>query len=398
MSTPASARLRTAPTGLPAATLVTMISLVLSGTLAAQQNDPLTEPFRGVTTDGTLVQDLFPIRATGVSTEPVRLAADRFLDVLTPEQRTSTTFPVDSDEWRRWTNTHRGARQGISFAEMTEAQREVAFDMIRAGLSARGMEKMRDIMRLNHHAAELVDNFQEYGEHLYWISMMGEPSADEPWGWQLEGHHLIINYFVLADQVVMTPTFMGSEPVIARSGRYAGTAVLQEEQDRGLALMTSLRPEQRDIAIIGTAKTGNNALAQAYRDNLVLDYQGLRAADLNPEQQELLLRVIAEYVHNMREGHARVRMEEVERYLDETYFAWIGEVGPETTFYYRIHSPVILIEFDHQLPVALPGPRVPLRAHIHTVVRTPNGNDYGTDLLRQHYEAHRDDAAHGHQH
>jgi hypothetical protein len=31
-------------------------------------------------------------------------------------------------------------------------------------------------------------------------------------------------------------------------------------------------------------------------------------------------------------------------------------------------------------------PRVqPTHQHIHTVVRTPNGNDYGKDLLRQHY-------------
>ncbi|NRP74564.1 hypothetical protein ILFOPFJJ_05486 [Ensifer psoraleae] len=28
----------------------------------------------------------------------------------------------------------------------------------------------------------------------------------------------------------------------------------------------------------------------------------------------------------------------------------------------------------------------PTRGHIHTVVRTPNGNDYGKDLLRQHHD------------
>jgi hypothetical protein len=38
--------------------------------------------------------------------------------------------------------------------------------------------------------------------------------------------------------------------------------------------------------------------------------------------------------------------------------------------------------------VALSGPRVPGKAHIHSVVRTPNGNDYGKDLLRQHYARH----------
>ena len=49
---------------------------------------------------------------------------------------------------------------------------------------------------------------------------------------------------------------------------------------------------------------------------------------------------------------------------------------------------MILIEFDHQTPVALKIPREPGRQHIHAVVRTPNGNDYGKDLLRQHYQQH----------
>ncbi|HUE97595.1 MAG TPA: DUF3500 domain-containing protein [Longimicrobiaceae bacterium] len=382
----------------PLAAVVAALSVASGAQIHAQQGDPLAEPFRGITTDGTVVQGLFPIRATGVSTEAVVRGAEAFLASLSEEQSARTRFAVDADEWRRWNNIHRAARSGLSFSEMSEAQRERAFAMIASGLSARGMEKTRDIMRLNHHAAELVNNFEEYGEFLYSVAVMGEPSATQPWGWQLEGHHLIINYFVLGDQVVMTPTFMGSEPVIARSGRYEGTAVLQEEQDKGLALMQSLRPDQRAQAAIADAKTGNNALTQAYRDNVVLDFQGLRVSSMDAGQRAALIEVIAEYVHNLPEGHARVRMEEVERYLDETYFAWIGEVGPEATFYYRIHSPVILIEFDHQLPVALGGPRVPLRAHIHTVVRTPNGNDYGADLLRQHHEDHADDPGHGHVH
>jgi hypothetical protein len=82
-------------------------------------------------------------------------------------------------------------------------------------------------------------------------------------------------------------------------------------------------------------------------------------------------------------------MNEVKTYLDETYFGWIGEYeANDAVFYYRVHSPVILIEFDHQRGVAL-NFDVPTRHHIHTVVRIPNGNDYGRDLLRQHYaQAH----------
>jgi hypothetical protein len=357
------------------------------------------EPFRGITTDGSLVPDLFPIRATGVSTEPVRLATDAFLASLDAEQRERTTFPVQHDEWRLWSNVSGYQRAGVGFNEMSDAQRERAFAMMRAGLSARGLEKTRNIMRLNGYLAEILDNYERYGEFLYWITVMGTPSPTEPWGWQLDGHHLVINYFVLGDQVVMTPTFMGSEPVRAESGRYAGTVVMQEEEAKGLALIEALDEAQRRVAIIQSSKTGNNALAQAFRDNLVLDYAGIRASAMTARQRELLLDLIAEYVHNMSEGHARVRMDEVREHLDDTFFAWIGDVGPLATFYYRVHSPVILIEFDHQSPIALDGPRgVPDRRHVHSVVRTPNGNDYGKDLLRQHYEAHAHDHAHGHRH
>jgi len=93
----------------------------------------------------------------------------------------------------------------------------------------------------------------------------------------------------------------------------------------------------------------------------------------------------------MREGHAQVRMDEVAEHLDDTWFFWVGEFSDGAVFYYRIHSPVILIEFDHQFPVGtrkFNRFRQPIRDHIHVVLRTPNGNDYGKDLLRQHLEQH----------
>ncbi len=49
---------------------------------------------------------------------------------------------------------------------------------------------------------------------------------------------------------------------------------------------------------------------------------------------------------------------------------------------------------DHQRRVAPFRSVEPSRDHIHTVIRTPNGNDYGKDLLRQHYEHHGSDHKH----
>jgi len=354
----------------------------------------LAEPFRGITTDGTVVPGLFAIRSTGVTTEPVRKAADVFLAALTADQRGKTLFPVDDVEWRKWMNQDFYVRQGVSFLGMNDAQREVAIQLLRASLSAKGLKQTRDIMRLNHTLGELNDNdFDRYGEWRYHITVMGKPSATEPWGWQLDGHHAIINYFVLGDQVVMTPLFAGSEPVIAAAGKYKGTEVLQDEQNMGLALVGALNDAQRQKAILKVSKTGNENLTEAWKDNVVLDYAGVRVSELSDVQRKALLDLIALYVDNMDAGHARVKMDEVRRHLDNTWFAWIGKTEPGGVFYYRIHSPVILIEFDHQVPANLKhlakDPSAPNPQHIHAVVRTPNGNDYGKDLLRQHYALHR---------
>ncbi len=348
----------------------------------------LEEPFRGVAANGTIEEGLFKIESTGVSTEPVVEAAKAFLAGLSDDQLKRTTYPVDDVEWRKWDNRHSPKREGVGFDEMTDSQRELAFDLMGESLSAKGLKLSQDIMKLNGTLAELADNFDEYGEWLYWITVMGEPSATEPWGWQLDGHHLVVNYFVLGDQVVMSPVFVGSEPIRATSGRFEGTVVLQDEQNRGLHFMQSLDEGQRKAAILSDTKSRNSALAQAYQDNLDLDYAGLECSELSDEQAALLLEVIGLYIGNMRDGHAKVKMDEVEKHLDSTYFAWVGGTEEDSVFYYRIHSPVILIEFDHQSRVAPFRSREPSREHIHAVVRTPNGNDYGKDLLRQHYEEH----------
>jgi hypothetical protein len=262
---------------------------------------------------------------------------------------------------------------------------------MRASLSAKGMTLSLDIMKTDQTLRELNNAAPIFGEQKYFFTVMGRPAAEEPWGWQLDGHHLIVNFFVLGDQVVMTPLFLGGEPVVTTSGKYAGNAVLQDEQNQGLALLQSLDEQQRATAVLSFDKSRDFLAATAGRDNLVLDYAGLPASRLTPDQKLELLELINLFVGNLRDEHARIRLDEVQLHLDETYFAWIGRGDADAVFYYRIHSPVILIEFDHQNPVGtreINPPGVPTRQHIHTIVRTPNGNDYGKDLLRQHLEQH----------
>ena len=356
------------------------------------EKEGLAAPFKGITNNGDVMPGLFEIKPTGVSTEPLRNAAAAFIATLNPVQLSRTIYPVDDIEWRKWMNQHFYARQGICFADMNDGQREAAYGLMRASLSTQGFQLTRNIMRLNETLAELSGDHDFLGEWLYYMQIYGKPSATDPWGWKLEGHHAIINYFVLGDQVVMTPLFIGSEPVKATSGKYAGVEILQKEQNDGLEMLKALPGEQRKKAILNFSKTGNNNLTEAFKDNVIIDYAGLRTNELSGPVRQRLRDLVHLYVSNMDDGHARVKMDEVDRHLDYTWFTWIGGMQPDSVFYYRVQSPVILIEFDHQRPANLrklaADPSKPTQQHIHCVVRTPNGNDYGKDLLRQHYLSH----------
>lgn len=356
------------------------------------EREGLASPFRGITTNGHVEPGLFQISPSGVSTEPVRNAAEKFIATLTTVQLARTLFPVDDVQWQKWMNQHFYVRAGLTLQEMNETQRTAAFGLMRASLSAKGLELTRNIMRLNETLAELTNDHVFLGEELYSFTILGTPSATQPWGWQCSGHHVIINCFVLGDQIVMTPLFVGSEPVRAPSGKYKGLVILQQEQNDGLELLRALPDAQRQHAVLTFSKTGNNNLTEAFKDNVTLDYAGLRANELPDANRQRLRDLIHLYVSNMDDGHARVKMDEVDRHIENTWFAWIGGTQSDSAFYYRVQSPVILIEFDHQRPANLArfaqDPKKPTQQHIHCVVRTPNGNDYGKDLLRQHYLAH----------
>ena len=116
------------------------------------------------------------------------------------------------------------------------------------------------------------------------------------------------------------------------------------------------------------------------------------------------MELVDKYLAALPEGPRRARIAEVERHLAETHFCWIGGFSEDSPFYYRVQSPVTFIEFDHHAGVFLTNAE-PAKFHVHTIVRTPNGNDYGFDLLRQHYKTaphhrhaqqHRNDRDHHH--
>lgn len=362
-------------------------------------------PLRGVTTDGTVLDGLFRLGATGRSTAPITDAARAFLGTLSAEQRSRAVFPLDAREKRMWFNIHPYVfRHGVMLEDLTPAQREAGLGVLQASLSARGFTQARDIMRLNGILVELTGKPGDFGEWPYFLSFFGEPGPDQPWAWQIDGHHLSLNCLVLGDQFVFTPSFMGSEPCAVTSGPLAGVSVMGPEQHAGLAFMRSLNDDQARAATLYDS-IAPDALpahlqdfidgrmqAGAFKDNAVIPYVGVAATGLSDAQRSLLRTLIGTYVGWARDEHAAVTMEQIDAHLDETRFAWMGRVGDDGPFYYRVHNPVVLIEFDHHPGVVFDN-TMPSPHHIHSIIRTPNGGDYGVDLLRQHHAAF--DHSHG---
>ena len=353
------------------------------------------EEFIGVRTSEGKIPGLYLLEETGVSTLPIVNKASDFLNSLDTEQRWKSIFHFNDNEWRTWSNVDSKLfrRQGVSLKEMNKGQKNAAFELLKTSLSEEGLQTVRSIMKTERTLNEIfMDEGAHLNEELYYFTFMGQPSENEPWGWQIDGHHLAINYFVLNGQVVMSPVFMGGEPAVAKFGRYTGNAVLQEEENLGLAFVRSLSQDNQDKATLFNLFDDWRLEAGAGKDNKVLDYEGVKASDMDYWEKERFTLLISQYVNKLRPEHAEIRMREVLEHLDDTWFAWIGEKWDDPVFYYRIHSPVILIEFSHEgqgpRPKRMKRNSDPSREHIHTIMRTPNGGDYGKDLLREHLQKH----------
>ena len=362
-------------------------------------------PFGGITTDGNPRRGLFELTPTGRSLAPLADAAQAFLGALPAGHRARAQQPLDSEDWRTWINVHMNFfRHGVMLEDLDADGRRLALDLLRETLSARGFGQARDIMRLNQVLCDITASPDEFGEWLYFVTVFGNPGPDEPWGWQIDGHHLVVNCVVVGDQMVLTPTFMGSEPCHVDTGPYAGTYMFAAEERAGLDLIRSLDDAQQGQAVLRPSihpddlppelqhPFDGRMQAGAFLDNAVIGYEGVAASDLSNAQRRLLLSLASTYVGWARDGHSEAKMDEVERHLDETWFSWMGATGDDEPFYYRVHSPVVLIEFDHHPGVVFDN-TVPSRNHVHSLVRTPNGGDYGADLLRQHHD--RFDHSHG---
>lgn len=354
------------------------------------------EPFHGLTCDGTCETGLYTLADEGAPVEQMVAAARRLLDIVSPDQEHRLRHGISSPAWRLWSNPEfLWNDNGLRLDECPDDVRDAVLAVLAASMSTNGYEKARGCMQSNAFLGELTQLQHIMNEFSYNFVLYGEPSADRPWGWNLYGHHLALNCFILKRQMVISPTFMGAEPNLIDTGPNAGLKMFVAEETNGLALMRSLAPGLRDKAQLWPAMVGDTLpagrfhpadgfhLGGAFQDNRVVPQEGICAADLDRSQRGRLIDLMATFVEYLPSSPLAARLRQFEQHLDRTYWSWIGGYGDADPFYYRIQSPVAMMEFDHHLGIWLTN-SAPAKCHIHTVVRTPNGNDYGMDLLKKH--------------
>jgi len=349
-------------------------------------------------------------------------AAANFLAALSTDQRAKAQLDfADQDARTEWYYTPT-PRRGLPFTEMDRQQQRLSQALIATGLSTAGFVTVSTIMGIE----TWLDTKEGYTAQLWWrdsrlyfVTIFGQPDGKQPWGWRFEGHHISLNYTIVDGQIVApTPSFFGSNPAESPLSSTHSLRPLAGIEDLARQLMHTFSEEQRAKALLTPvappdmvmlnrpfvveqalpAKTPgiDDTLAVASQFNTMerlanergvkatdlelVRYsstpKGVATADMTTAQREILLALIGDYIHRMPDELAEIEMNKLHQQgLDGIHFAWAGGIERRQAHYYRLQAPRFLVEYDNTQNDA---------NHIHSVWRDPQ-NDFGADLLAQHY-------------
>ena len=315
------------------------------------------------------------------------VAANAFLESLTPWQREAATFAFEGDERYQWHYTP-VERNGLLLINMTPAQQELALALMATGLSERGGRQARQIialetmLRLEEHIER--PGFERWDRNplRYYFSVFGQPGGRAPWAWRVGGHHIGFHFTVVdGDLISPLPLFFGANPSQVKHGPETGLRTLPEEEDLARELVQSLDAEQAAVAIVDPVAP-DDLLTKNYRSvTPEMTPVGLTLGRMGGGQRDLLVRLIRHYVERAADDLAGPEWQKIEQAgLDRVAFAWAGptEKGFGKGHYYSVKGPTFMLEYDNTQNDA---------NHIHSVWRDFT-NDWAEDLLASHLTAH----------
>ena len=262
--------------------------------------------------------------------------ATRYLDSLDQSQRTKSNYAFNDPELTRWhwTTPRNVPRNGLPLREMQTAKRDAAFALLQTSVSAYGLQKSLDIISLQND----LGNDPE----LYYVTVFGTPGV-EPWGWRWEGHHLSRRFNIINGKLSVTPFFLGAWPTVNN----AGLKAMEREEWAARELVTSLDDNQRAIAIVQQKAPGRH-FTQNEAYVAPLENIGIPTANLNADQQTLVMEVIHKYLDTLPDLVAASHLDRLQAAgFENITFAWAGPLEAQRPHYYRLQGPTFLLEHDN---------------------------------------------------
>lgn len=305
--------------------------------------------------------------------------AELFISSLSPDLKTKAVYGFDDSERFNWHFVPK-SRNGVSLRELNENQRTSALNLLKASLSTQGFEKATAIVALETVLKEVEHRGagDDYRDPLnYYLTIFGKPGGKVTWGWRFEGHHVALNFSSVNNRIeASTPSFFGSNPAVVLEGSEKGKQVLKKETELAFDLINSLNTDQKKLAIISQTAL-QEIVSFNSRKAVTLSPEGIPFGKLAETQKQNFLALLDIYVSNYEFAFASTFMAKIKKAgLDNLSFAWAGSLTPGSPYYYRIQGPMLLIELDNTQNGA---------NHIHSVVRDLT-NDFGDDILREHYQ------------
>ncbi len=383
-------------------TFLLVMGLFLISNSCNRNNSIDSSPADCSSTPNTLAQ------STNATIESFRQAMLTFRTSLTSDLLNRADACLDDIRLRQWSTVPPAflSRDGINYGQLSADQLTKFKAIMQLFLSSGGYKKVDEISVLAEGFLN-SKNSNDWNPNLYHITLFGDPVNSGSWGFQLDGHHCIVNFLVHGDNVSIVPAFLGSEPT---TGTFNGTSfdIFKDERDLALQLYDGFTTSENTAAVsdgnaatmlVGSPENGTDNFGGTY--NYSQFTNGLKYSDMSASTQANLVLLMKEYVYNLNTTFADIWWTDIMRNINDTYFVWLDNVATPTTqtrFYYRIYNPYLWVEYNMELPVAQ---GIEDWNHVHTVTRIPNnpstvnGGDYNifaqivnkndVQFLAQHY-------------
>lgn len=303
--------------------------------------------------------------------EAIAAAANAFLDSLNDSQRKKCLSELTTPVRREWTNLPaRPDADGVKMSELDESQIKLACRLMACLFSEQGFNKMRDIMLADDQLLQGGQPRPGFGTDNFSVVIFGQPSKSDPWGFQLDGHHVGTNVSMEGEKLTMSPSFIGTQPA---AFKIAGKEYQPFKNETELAhqLATSLTDKQVVQAVLSPSR--GRIVTGPGNDGTVPEAKGTPCSDFSDDQKKVLLTLIRQWVGDLPKAHAEQRMKQIEAEIGQMKFSWNGNRAPQSDVSYTIQSPSLIIEYACQ---DLGGN--PLD-HLHSNYRNPS-NEYGGQL------------------